>query len=205
MIKNYFLIFVVLTSLTAITTIENLDNTLNDPGCPSEWVYHSNGKCYKSFANLGNVSKLDAEALCLKEDPLATLIIIHNKEIQDFVYKNVFTVNSGMAWIGLEYTGTKFEWTDNSLMDYHHWDDRAIIDGNVKCVAMELTNESGGVWNTTDCSQKSALVGCETTPLSLRDVLARVIKLVKLVNKQQNTIADLQKTCCKSTKFNDLF
>ncbi|XP_054155129.1 uncharacterized protein LOC128953647 [Oppia nitens] len=159
----------------------------DEGNCPNGWLYFSNGKCYKHLKTVGLVTEHEAKDLCAKESTSAQLITIHDKETQEFVFNKVFTDIIGNAWIGLEFRDNRFQWADNSPMDFHHWDDMAIIDGSLKCVTIELNQSTGGDWNTTDCSAKG-LVGCQTITHSYNDLYKMIIDLTKVVNQQIITI-----------------
>lgn len=88
----------------------------------------------------------------------ADLVVIKSQEEMDFIYSLfVKPLQSGSAWIGLNFKGGSFLWIDGTKVTYRNWNigEPNNIKGVEHCVE---TLVYSGKWNDIACSVKRPYV-----------------------------------------------
>ena len=97
----------------------------------------------------------------------AHLASVHSDEEGQFLstlMSNVLSTSGG--WIGLERTGTSFQWSDGSVLDYLSWNAGEPNNANEKCVHQfyQPGNSRHKKWNDLNCGALISFICKKSTP-----------------------------------------
>nr|XP_056717155.1 lymphocyte antigen 75 [Euleptes europaea] len=129
----------------------------------SQWIQYKD-YCYAfnvEFYNFSIYSAKEAEKVCQKLDPSATLLTIKDEKENKFVvtYLQEHHFVTKRVWLGInpKGTGESLRWLDGSEVKYTNWE-KGSENASADC---SIVSSTTGRWNKIDCSKGQSRVVCK--------------------------------------------